>query len=82
MIVIGPCFLMGRNKLNEETRGVYVCASSFLIGLVPLHQKAWTNGMQGFPSGSAGKESACNAEDLCSIPGLGRTPGEGNVNPL
>ena len=32
----------------------------------------------GFPSGSEGKESACNAEDQGSIPGLGRSPGEGN----
>ena len=31
----------------------------------------------GFPCGSAGKESACNAEDLGSIPGLGTPPGEG-----
>ena len=30
-----------------------------------------------FPGGSAGKEGACNAEDLGSIPGLGRSPGEG-----
>ena len=36
----------------------------------------------GFPGGSAGKESACNAGDLSSIPGLGRPPGEGNGNPL
>ena len=36
----------------------------------------------GFPAGSAGKESACNAEDLGSIPGLGRSPGEGNSYPL
>ena len=31
----------------------------------------------GLSSGSAGKESACNAEDLGLIPGLGRFPGEG-----
>ena len=31
----------------------------------------------GFPGGSTGKESACNAEDLGSIPGLERSPGEG-----
>ena len=36
----------------------------------------------GFPCGSAGKESACNAGDLGSIPGLGRSPGEGNSYPL
>ena len=38
--------------------------------------------MLGFPGGSDGKESACNAEDLGLIPGLGRSPGEGNGNPL
>ena len=32
---------------------------------------------QGFPCGSAGKESACNAGDLGLIPALGRSPGEG-----
>ena len=32
----------------------------------------------GFPDGSAGKESACNAGDLGSIPGLGRAPEEGS----
>ena len=31
----------------------------------------------GFPCGSAGKQSACNAGDLGLIPGLGRSPGEG-----
>ena len=31
-----------------------------------------------FPGGSGGKESACNAEDLGLIPGLGKIPGEGN----
>ena len=36
----------------------------------------------GFPGGSDGKESACNAEDLCSVPGLGRSPGERNGYPL
>ena len=36
----------------------------------------------GFPCGSASKESACNAGDLCLIPGLGGSSGEGNGNPL
>ena len=36
----------------------------------------------GFPGGSVGKESACNARDLGSIPGLGRSPEEGNGYPL
>ena len=33
----------------------------------------------GFPGSSDGEESACNAGDLGSIPGLGRSPGEGNA---
>ena len=36
----------------------------------------------GFPCGSAGKESACNAGDLGSIPGLGRSRIEGTGYPL
>ena len=36
----------------------------------------------GFPCGSDGKESACNAGDLGSIPGSGRSPGNGNGKPL
>ena len=36
----------------------------------------------GFPCGSTGKESACNAGDLGLIPGLGRSPGEGKSYPL
>ena len=38
--------------------------------------------LKGFPGGSEVKASACNAGDLGSIPGLGRSPGEGNGNPL
>ena len=36
----------------------------------------------GFPGGSEGKESACHAGDLGSIPGLERSPGEGNCYPF
>ena len=36
----------------------------------------------GFPDGSEGKAPACVAGDPASIPGLGRSPGEGNGNPL
>ena len=35
-----------------------------------------------FPGGSVDKESACNARDPGSIPGSGRSPGEGNSNPM
>ena len=37
---------------------------------------------RGFPGGSEVKASACNAGDLGLIPGSGRSPGEGNGNPL
>ena len=36
----------------------------------------------GFPGGSDGEESACSAGDPDSIPGSGKSPGEGNDNPL
>ena len=36
----------------------------------------------GFPGGSVGKEFACNEGDLSSVPGLGRSPEEGNGNQL
>ena len=37
---------------------------------------------KGFPGGSDGIESTCNVGDSGSIPGSGRSPGEGNGNPL
>ena len=37
---------------------------------------------KGFPGGSEGKETACNAGDPCSIPGLGRSSEEGNGTPI
>jgi len=38
--------------------------------------------LEGFPGGSEGKESVCNAGDLGSIPGAGKSPGKGHGNPL
>ena len=49
-------------------------SSVILVVLSPVNQ--------GSPRGSGGKEPACNAGDLGSIPGSGRSPGEGNGNPL
>ena len=50
----------------------------FLLGTgMETDTKSW-----GFPDGSDGKEFACNVGDSGSIPGLGRSPGEGNGNPL
>ena len=41
-----------------------------------------TTSVTGFLGGSNGKESSCNAGDMSSIPGLGRSLGGGNGNPL
>ena len=41
-----------------------------------------TSSGEGFPGGSVGQESAWSAEDLDLIPRSGRSPGEGNGNPL
>ena len=38
--------------------------------------------MRELPGSSVGRESACNVGDIGSLPGLGRSPGEGNGNPL
>ena len=44
--------------------------------------EAHSSVLMGFPSGSDGKESACNTGDLGLIPGPGRSPGGGQGNPL
>ena len=50
-----------------------------LFPLLPLKGPTFSSS---FPGGSDSKESACNAGDSGSIPGSGRSPGEGNGNPL
>ena len=56
----------------EIIKGITTCAIKFSV---------ISNSRPGL-NGSAGKESACNAGDLGSIPGLGRSPGEGKGYPL
>ena len=52
------------------------------ITVVGFNSQVSSSPLSFFPSGSDGKESACNAGDLGLIPGSGRSPGEGNGNPL
>ena len=53
------------------------------VGKIPWRKNSLpTVAFLGFPCGSAGKISACNMGDLGSIPGLGRSPGEGKGYPL
>ena len=54
----------------------------FIFSLVVSLATKCINIISGFPGGSGSKESACNAGDQGSISGLGRSPGEGNGNPL
>ena len=44
--------------------------------------KDWITQDMGFPAGSVAKDLSANAGDVGSIPGSGRSPGEGNGNPL
>ena len=59
-------------------RGKNFCFMIFFVVLYALQ----SYDPMGFPGGSDGKESACHAVDLGLIPGLGRSPGEGNGYPL
>ena len=53
------------------------------VGKIPWRQDRLPSPVfLGFPCGSAGKEFACNVGELGSIPGLGRSPGEGKGYPL
>ena len=53
------------------------------VGKIPWRREGLPNpGFLGFPCGSVGKESTCNAGNLGSVPGLGRYPGEENSYPL
>ena len=52
-----------------------MCLVVFFLNFIYLGHALW---IWGFPSGSDNKESTCNSRDLGSIPGSGRSPGEGN----
>ena len=67
MVIILQCIYISNHHI------VHFKYINFLVNYTPI---------KGFPCGSAGKESACNEGDLDSIPGLGRSPGEGNSYPL
>ena len=94
----GHCaFLTPESKVHRKIRGGWRGAKGKDFSPDPLHhvkkkkKKAWELGNLGptcnsappfLDDGSNCKESACNAGDLVSIPGSGRSPGEGNGYPL
>ena len=77
-----------RGKLNLVLMGGVMHSKSLIQfsvdgwSCVPSLLFTWCQTMVGFPCASAGRESTCNAGDLGSIPGLGRSPGEGKAYPL
>ena len=86
-----PCFLLGSpwgqglicllssspwNIRSAFFLCIYICKVYFFVFRI-AYSFNW-----GLPGSSDGKESACNAGDLGSIPGLGRFPGGGNGNPF
>ena len=58
------------------------CCPLLLLPSIDVTISKCELGQTGFLGGSDSKESACNARDLGSIPGLGRSPGGGHGNPL
>ena len=65
-----------------ENLSVNIILNSENLKAFPLRLGTRQGCLFGFPGGSDGKASACNAGDPGSIPGSGRSPGEGNGNPL
>ena len=80
-----PCSLFSKVESSQNERAtINHCRIGHPKGS-PCHS-AWSHWVllknRGFPSSSDGKASACNVGDHGSIPRLGRSPGEGNSNPL
>ena len=88
-------FFPNPQDTNKLCRVKYFCLvlcqlafhlSYYLLNVFCVGSGKWfshcSSVLQDFPHSSVGKESACNAGDLGSFPGTGRSPGEGNGNPL
>ena len=80
------CFLPRRINLTSPGFGILTILPTLCLKLFVAQQKL-TRCCKAivfhcFPHSSVGKASACTAGDLGLIPGLGRSPGEGNGNPL
>ena len=61
---------------------LFLLFRSLIDWMGPTQHSGWKPALLCFPGGSDGKTSVCNAGDPGSIPGLGRSPGEGNGSPL
>ena len=75
------CFLMREvSRAAVKIPTMQTQCAGRMVSTPKLEQLS--SSFMGFPCGSAGKESACSMGDLGSIPGLGRSPGEGKGYPL
>ena len=80
LLAPAPCSVCLRHGVQNQTK-----KSQYIQFLKNQNVKTFKRGVvvyRGFPGGSDGEESACNAGDPGLIPGLERSPGEGNGNPL
>ena len=84
--VTDVCLAHSKGSINERIHSfihshihsfIHACMHSVLT-----EDRLPTPVFLGFPCGSAGKESTCNAGDPASVSGLGRSPGEGKGHPL
>ena len=74
---INPSLVISLTNISSDSACCHVSLSALSVISFAVHKL-----LEGFPGGSAGKESTCNVGDLGSIPGLGRSPREGNGYPL
>ena len=70
------------NLITQLVKNPSAMKEIFLGKICWKRNRLLTPIFMGFPGGSDSKESACNAGELGLISGLGRSPGEGNGNPL
>ena len=87
-MIFNFCGTEGIHNTNPQILGaiLFCFVLDFFYGKVTAfiqkQEPNFLNHFWGFPDGSNGRASACNAGDLGSFPGSGRSPGEGNGNPL
>ena len=80
--LFGDCYVQG-GLLNGKPTTTVIIIMAFCSGHHSVQRSIWCIlASQGLPWWLSGKESACRAGDLSSIPGLERPPGGGHGNPL
>ena len=72
----------GKKKFIEFQIQMLIKIQTFVISTSEVANSPLLDWYQGASLSSVGKESVCNTGDLGSVPGLGRSPGEGNGNPF